>query len=144
MQLMSEEQGKRIYLGNDNETWYEIRAELRCQTGYAPKADLDANPEARITLQKEVEAQLHAWFAAHAPDDTEPFGEVRTRWTTEMLSWIPDSLDEEGNPIPFFAPYPVEVCWSERLYWPPAPVDPDPQRDEPMPRASDFRGDHKK
>lgn len=142
MQLMSEEKGYRVYLGNDNETWYEVRAELRVQ---ALTIGLEAydNEVIRERTEKAAAAHLHAWFAAIGDDlGYEAFGDVEITWRDTETSWSPDLIDEGGRPVPEFETFWMKTCIAERGYWP-VPSDPDPASEEPHPRASDFRGDWK-
>ena len=145
MQLMSEERGKRVYLGNDMETWYEQRAEVKMQTWPVlerqfdlPRSEEDAEACRLATMRCQL--SMRSWFMDN--DEFDPIGEME-------VSASADTYTREGLARLKFDPEEFEPQSLYRLivvsqyYWPPAPVDPDPADPTPPPRASDFRGDPK-
>ncbi|QGZ16691.1 hypothetical protein PBI_DEWDROP_43 [Microbacterium phage Dewdrop] len=131
MELMAEERYKRTWLAADGETWIEQQAQIigfRAVTGaHVFETDEQGElryPEVRETLEKQLKAQVSGWFAVHAPEEAEPVREPVASWSRDMVSWVPDSVDQDGNPIPYFEPYPVAVCTAEQAYYLGTPQEP--------------------
>lgn len=152
MLLTSDEAtGKRTYLANDRETWYEVKAQIRGRTEtISDEAYEQGGGEVRTQVERHTRAQLQGWFADEGDDlGLEPFGPISVYWEKATVTWSPEDTDEDGEPLEYFEPFTVHTCIAERAFWPPEPVDPHPLPDDPMdplnrpPRASDFLGDWK-
>ncbi|AWN07713.1 hypothetical protein HOT31_gp042 [Microbacterium phage Hendrix] len=148
MQLMAEMDGRRTYLGNDGETWYEVRVEAMSKTypieerHYVafeedPTRTVPNHPELQAVLTR-CSLALREWFMDY--DQFDPLGEQRVSYSSE-------TYDREElakfmfNPAEFLPGTPYRIVIIEQLFWPPAPVDPTPATNERKPRKNDFRGD---
>ncbi len=125
MELISEEGLKRTFLGGDEKTWYEQHAIIRGQSvSWVESKDEDIERAQREFAEKGARANLMAYWALN--DEFEPFGEVTVSWSDVEVVWTEGVFDEDGEPIPYFDPWWMKRCVAEQAYWPPAPVDPDP------------------
>lgn len=144
MRLMAEMNAKRTYLASDDATWIEVLAQVRGQTVTVNLNDPELSEEAKQVLRHRAElscrATLFNWFETVGEKlGCEPIeGTLEgPRWTGQEIVWHPD-LTVDGEPVPYFETYWVDVVFWEQAYWPPAPVEtgnPEP----PSPRASDIR-----
>lgn len=146
MKLMSEAGYARTYLGDDLETWYEVRLELKAQTYPVVEEDWqssDDNPEAYRRVQEAITRcrnSLRAWFMDHV--DFDPMGGIETSYSAEL--YTREQLAQfKFDPNDFLPKVLYRIVIAEQRYWPPAPVDPVPDTTTPKPRSSDFRGDHR-
>lgn len=148
MQLMAEMGAQRTYLGNDGETWYEVRKETMVKTypieerhyrafEEDPTRTVDIHPELKAVLHR-CSLALRVWFMEN--DEFDPAGEQSVFYSSETYS-REELARFKFDPEDFEPDTAYRIVGVERGYWPPAPVDPDPDPQERKPRKNDFRGD---
>lgn len=124
MLLMSEHEGLRVYLGADEETWYEVRMERRFCRYTMSKAQYEslAGGDSSLELiEKNCLAQLSAWFAGPGDDlGCEPIGQPSGGWATELID---AQWNDDQDPAHPSEPVELMVYSAGQQYWPPAPVD---------------------
>lgn len=148
MLLMAEIEGKRVYLGHDGETWYEVRVETMVKTypieerHYVafeedPTRTVPNHPELKATITR-CSLALRTWFMDNEQFD--PIGEQSVFYTPE--TYDRDELARfKFDPEEFLFGVQYRIVMVEQAYWPPAPEDPDPDPQVRKPRKNDFRGD---
>ncbi|QNJ55931.1 hypothetical protein SEA_RASPUTIA_41 [Microbacterium phage Rasputia] len=148
MQLMAEFPTHRTYLGNDDETWYEVRKELMAKTypleerhyrafEADPTRTVPNHPELKDTVMRCALA-LTAWFTDNV--DFDPAGEQSVSYSSETYT-NEDLARFKWDPSDFLPNTQYRIVMVDQAYWPPAPVDPDPDPQRRKPRKNDFRGD---
>ena len=140
MKLMAEVGNKRTYLGKDNETWYEVMAEIRGQWGTIGE-DAYAIEAVRKKTEYLVLEKLDEWVEEKQRTlGIELIGTAAVSWErVPVYLWVEDPSHPAGG----YSDYNTIIghnwrCLVEQGYWPPAPVDPDGE-EPPLPTVRDIQ-----